>query len=69
MKRIERKLHNRAQRGASAIEYAIMAAMVAVVVVTFITPIGNAVSTTFQTICDTLTGSTCNTGGGGGGGG
>ncbi|WP_350647011.1 Flp family type IVb pilin [Pseudomonas sp. HY13-MNA-CIBAN-0226] len=36
--------------GASAIEYAIVAAMVAVVVVVFITPIGDRVSEIFNAI-------------------
>jgi pilus assembly protein Flp/PilA len=36
--------------GASAIEYAIVAAMVAVVVVVFITPIGDAVNTMFTNL-------------------
>ena len=37
----------RSEEGASAIEYAIVAAMVAVVVVVFITPIGDRVSEIF----------------------
>jgi pilus assembly protein Flp/PilA len=42
--------------GASAIEYVIVAAMVAVVAITFITPVGDAISTKFQAIQDGLTG-------------
>lgn len=43
------------EEGATAIEYALIAAMVAVVLVTFITPIGNAVKAIFQKIQDALT--------------
>ncbi|WIM05767.1 MAG: Flp family type IVb pilin [Candidatus Nitricoxidivorans perseverans] len=44
------------EEGASAIEYALLAAMVAVVLVTFITPIRNAVSGIFTAIQNALTG-------------
>lgn len=40
----------RDEEGASAIEYALIAAMVAVVIVTFVTPIGDAVKAIFQKI-------------------
>lgn len=43
------------EEGASAIEYAIVAAMVAVVLVTFITPIRTAVSGIFTDIQSALT--------------
>ncbi|HZV61815.1 MAG TPA: Flp family type IVb pilin [Methylophilaceae bacterium] len=43
------------EEGASAIEYALVAAMVAVVLVTFVTPIRNAVSTIFTSIQAALT--------------
>lgn len=38
------------QEGASAIEYAIVAAMVAVVVIAFISPIGTQIKSIFTTI-------------------
>lgn len=46
------------EEGASAIEYAMMAAMVAVVVATFVTPIGNEIKVVFKSICTGL-GGTC----------
>ncbi|MQA56527.1 Flp family type IVb pilin [Pseudomonas piscis] len=42
--------------GASAIEYAIVVAMVAVVVVMFVTPLGNQVMATFNNILVALGG-------------
>lgn len=44
----------RDEEGATAIEYALIAAMVAVVIVTFVTPIGDAVKAIFQEIQDAL---------------
>lgn len=38
------------EEGASAIEYALIAAMVAIVLVTFVTPIGDALKGIFQQI-------------------
>ncbi len=38
------------EEGASAIEYALIAAMVAIVLVTFVTPIGDALRGIFQQI-------------------
>lgn len=46
----------RDEEGASAIEYALLAAMVAVVVVSFVTPIGDAVKAIFQQIQTALGG-------------
>lgn len=54
MIRIKLFIEDRA--GASAIEYAIVAAMVAVVVVTFITPIGAKVKIVFNSILTGLGG-------------
>jgi pilus assembly protein Flp/PilA len=45
----------RDEEGASAIEYALVAAMVAVALVTFITPIRNAVKAIFGDIQTALT--------------
>lgn len=42
------------EEGASAIEYAIVVAMVAVVVVTFITPIGEQILAIFNSILNSL---------------
>lgn len=60
MKRIAKKIiaFFKSEEGASGIEYAIVAAMVAVVIVTFSTPIGTAVKATFMSICTGL-GATC----------
>ena len=44
----------RDEEGASGIEYALVAAMVAVAIVTFVTPIGDAVKGIFQNIQDAL---------------
>lgn len=38
------------EEGASAIEYALIAAMVAVIIVAFVTPIGDAVKAIFTSI-------------------
>jgi pilus assembly protein Flp/PilA len=48
------KKWSRDEEGASAMEYALMAAMVAVVVAAFITPISEKVKGVFQTISDNL---------------
>ena len=57
MKNIKSKLVEfyRDEEGASAIEYALVAAMVAVALVTFITPIKTAVTTIFTRIQTALT--------------
>jgi pilus assembly protein Flp/PilA len=47
------------EEGASAIEYALMAAMVAVVVATFVTPIGDAIKSIFGKIQTCLSGGAC----------
>ncbi|MGM0516323.1 MAG: Flp family type IVb pilin [Pseudomonadota bacterium] len=43
------------ERGASAIEYALIAAMVAVALVAFVAPIREAITSVFQSIQDALT--------------
>jgi pilus assembly protein Flp/PilA len=58
----------RRKEGASGIEYAIVAAMVAVVLVAFITPISGSVNTIFTGIRDSLKTATTSTGTGGSGG-
>lgn len=40
----------RDEEGASGIEYALVAAMVAIGIVTFVTPVRNAITTTFEEI-------------------
>lgn len=57
MKNIKKKMVEfyRDEEGASAIEYALIAAMVAVALVTFVTPIRDAVTAIFDSISDTLT--------------
>lgn len=42
--------------GASAIEYALIIAMVALVVITFVTPLGNSVKGTFNKVVTALGG-------------
>lgn len=42
------------EEGASAIEYALLAAMVAIAVVAFVTPVNQAVTSIFQKIQDAL---------------
>ena len=44
----------RDEEGASGIEYALIVAMVAVVIVAFVTPIGDAVKGMFQSLLDVL---------------
>ena len=48
----------REEEGASAIEYALIAAMVAVALVAFVTPIRTAVANIFTQIQNALTGTT-----------
>ncbi|MBV2194393.1 MAG: Flp family type IVb pilin [Azonexus sp.] len=48
----------RDEEGASAIEYALVAAMVAVALITFVKPINQAVNDIFQKIQNALTGTT-----------
>jgi pilus assembly protein Flp/PilA len=51
------------EEGASAIEYALIAAMVAVALVTFVTPIRDAVTAIFTSISNSLTNATPSDGG------
>lgn len=44
------------EEGASAIEYALIAAMVAIALITFVTPIRNAITAIFSSISNALTG-------------
>ncbi len=45
--------------GATAIEYALMAALIAVIIVTVVGNLGTGVQTTFQEICQGITGAAC----------
>lgn len=56
----------RRKDGASGIEYAIIAAMVAVALASFVTPISTQVKATMQTIQTAITPPSGGTGGGGG---
>ncbi len=47
--------------GASAIEYAIVVAMVALVLFTMVTPVGNAIKTKFESIVTALGGTNTTT--------
>lgn len=47
------------ENGASGIEYAIVATLVAVVLISFAPAIKTALTATFQTICTALNGSAC----------
>ena len=49
------KLFVKRTEGASGIEYAIIAAMVAIVLAAFVTPISGAISAMFTTIKDAVT--------------
>jgi pilus assembly protein Flp/PilA len=66
MKNIKKKLLEfyRDEEGASAIEYALIAAMVAVALVTFVTPIRDAVTAIFNSISTALTTATPSSDGG-----
>ena len=50
------RLFFKSDEGASAIEYAIVVAMVAVVVVVFVTPVGNKVLAIFNSVLTSLGG-------------
>lgn len=47
------------EEGASALEYALMAAMVAVVVAAFVTPVGDGVKATLKSVCSAVGGTAC----------
>ncbi len=47
------------EEGASALEYALLAAMVAVAIAFFVTPIKTAIQGTFTTICTAIGGTGC----------
>lgn len=49
----------RDEEGASAIEYALIAAMVALALIAFVDPINQAITGTFGSICQALTGAAC----------
>lgn len=49
----------REEEGASAIEYALIAAMVAIALIAFVDPINQAITTTFRAICTALGGTSC----------
>lgn len=49
----------RDEEGASGIEYAIVAAMVAVALAFFVTPISTAVTETFTSICNSIADGGC----------
>ncbi len=42
------------EKGATAIEYGLIAALVAVVIITALTALGSKLSTTFQSVSDSL---------------
>ncbi len=58
MKRIQMTLAS-AQRGASAIEYALIAGLLAAILVVAISVMGDGFDTTFQNIVDCMTGDGC----------
>lgn len=61
MKRMQKSLA-RAQRGASAIEYALIAGLLAAILVVAISVMGDGFNTTFENIVDCMTGEACNFG-------
>lgn len=52
------------EEGASAIEYALIAAIIAVALITFLTPVRTALGNIFTTISNALTGASSSGGGG-----
>ncbi len=49
----------RDEEGVTAIEYALIASLIAVVIITAVRLTGTAVDTTFRTICNALASGTC----------
>jgi pilus assembly protein Flp/PilA len=49
-----RRAHRRGQRGASSVEYALIAALIAVVIIASVTFFGSATSNLFRTACTSL---------------
>ncbi len=47
------------ERGASAVEYGLLIAGIAAVIVTVVMALGPAIQSKFQTTCDAVSGSTC----------
>lgn len=47
------------EEGATAIEYALMAALIAAVIVTFVTRTGTQANSAFQTVCNAFKAGTC----------
>ncbi len=56
------------EEGATAIEYGLIAALIAIVIISAVTALGGQVSDTFTHVTDSLSGSGAGTGGGSGGG-
>jgi Flp pilus assembly pilin Flp len=56
-----RPLGRRGERGASAVEYALVAVLIAVVIIASVTLLGGKTSSLFQRTCDSIpsAGSTC----------
>ena len=57
------------EEGATAIEYGLIAALIAIVIISAVTALGGQVSDTFTHVTDSLSGSGAGTGGAGGSGG
>ena len=57
------------EEGATAIEYGLIAALIAIVIISAVTALGGQVSDTFTHVTDSISGSGAGTGGSGSGGG
>ncbi|MEO5710286.1 MAG: Flp family type IVb pilin [Nocardioidaceae bacterium] len=62
MKSLMARLHHRTARGASSVEYALLAALIAIVIVLGVTAFGSATTGMFSKTCSSVaatTGDTC----------
>lgn len=48
-------------KGATAVEYGLMVALIAAVIVVVVGVLGGGIQTAFKTVCDKVTGTTCAT--------
>ena len=49
----------RRDKGATAVEYGLMVALIAAVIIIIVTALGTGVQTKFQTACTAITGAAC----------
>ena len=53
------KLRRSKDKGATAVEYGLMVALIAAVIVIIVGVLGGGIQTKFQEVCNKITGSTC----------